>query len=366
MIKTFEQRADFIRNNYFERAVVLHRGIYKRTATVGEAVFMITGMTIGAGILGLPYVAAAAGLAVGIGYLVVLGVVMLGYNLMLGSIATRARQHLQLQGLAGKYLGRWAKIILSAVGLVGGMATLLAYIIGEGDALQSLIGGASFGWSIVFWSAGSVMLWAGLERIKKADVILGATVIGLIVLLSLYLAPHFQPAVLAGVDWRQFFLPFGVVIFALHGSPAIAEAHALLPDGGRRFRRAVTLGTIIPIAVYLLFTVAVVGAMGSATTPIATVGLSQRWGPLLSVMGNLFAILAMATSFMGLGTALIEMFTWDYGLSRLLSLTMVAIIPLILFLSGLRDFIAILAVVGGVFMAIEMVIMTLVYFKAMR
>ena len=39
-----------------DKQLVLHKGIYKPIATVPEAIFMITGMTIGAGVLGIPYV----------------------------------------------------------------------------------------------------------------------------------------------------------------------------------------------------------------------------------------------------------------------------------------------------------------------
>jgi len=72
-----------------EKPVVLHQGVFKHTATVGEAVFMITGMTIGAGILGLPYVVSQVGLIIGLIYIVVLGLVVMMLNLIIGEIAVR-------------------------------------------------------------------------------------------------------------------------------------------------------------------------------------------------------------------------------------------------------------------------------------
>lgn len=85
--------------------VVLHKGTFKKTATVSQAVFMITGLTIGAGVFGLPYAIAQLGLVPGLFLLLFLGLIMLGVNLMVGEIAIASGDELQLPGLAGKYLG---------------------------------------------------------------------------------------------------------------------------------------------------------------------------------------------------------------------------------------------------------------------
>ncbi len=63
-----------------DQKIILHQGVFKPAASVADAIFMITGMTIGAGVLGVPYVVAQVGLKVGIIYIVVLGLVMLFLN----------------------------------------------------------------------------------------------------------------------------------------------------------------------------------------------------------------------------------------------------------------------------------------------
>src|SRR3989339_1430069 len=98
-----------------EKQLALHQGVYKPIASVADAIFMITGMTIGAGILGIPYVVAQVGLKIGLLYILVLGAVMLALNLMLGDIAVRTKEKLQICGLAGKYLGNWAKQLLNVI-----------------------------------------------------------------------------------------------------------------------------------------------------------------------------------------------------------------------------------------------------------
>jgi len=113
-----------------------------------------------------------------------------------------------------------------------------------------------------------------------------------------------------------------------------------------------------------LFAVAVVGVSGLSVSEVATVGLGARFGVGISVLANVFAILAMATGFVGLGTALRDTFRWDYRLSNWLATWLVISFPLTLFLLGIKSFVAILGVVGGLFIAVESIFMVIIYWVA--
>jgi amino acid permease len=63
---------------------------------------------------------------------------------------------------------------------------------------------------------------------------------------------------------------------------------------------------------------------------VATTALSQRFGDGVLVVGNLFAALAMATSFVGLGIALKESLIWDDKISPVVSSGLVFIVPILL------------------------------------
>ena len=145
---------------------------------------------------GLPYVVAKTGLLVGLFYIVAFGLVMLFLNLMLGEISVRTNEELQLAGFAGKYLGTWAKVVLAITIIFSSYGVLLAYIIGEGESMAALFGGAPAFWSVLFWVFGSVMIWFGLQTIKKAEKFLSITVIFIIVGLSLFLLKKIRKFVL--------------------------------------------------------------------------------------------------------------------------------------------------------------------------
>lgn len=344
--------------------IVLHKGVYKKTASVGDAIFMITGMTIGAGVLGIPYAVAQVGLKIGLFYILILGLTVLCLNLMIGEVAVRTKENFQLPGFAGKYLGVWAKELMSLIVIVSGLGALLAYIVGEGQALSAIFGGDAMWWSVFFWSVMSFMVWRGLQTIKTAEKILSAAVITIILAISLFLIPQIKAENFYYQNYARIFLPFGIILFALHGAPAIAEAHALLPGSERRFRRALIIGTLIPIFVYIIFALAVVGDQGLRTTPIATIGLGQAYGFKMLFLANLFAVFAMGTGFMGLGTALKQSLICDHKVSIVPAFLFTVLVPLTLFMLGLRNFVNILDVVGGLFIGVEAVLIVLIYWRA--
>lgn len=349
-----------------DKKIILHQGVYKKPVSVADAVFMITGMTIGAGVLGIPYVVAQVGLKVGIAYILVLGFIMLSLNLMLGEIAVKTKESLQIPGLVGKYLGRWPKYFINVMIIFGSFGALLAYIAGEGQSLAALFGGEPVVWSCVFWAIASVVVWRGLQTIKVVEKILSIIVISIIAGLSIFILKDFKMAHWAYTDMSNIFLPYGVILFALNGTPAIIEAHALLPKDQRSFKKALIIGSLIPVAVYVLFALAVVGATGLQTSEIATIGLGEKFGTGVLVLSNIFAILAMSAGFIGSGIALKQSFVWDSKINTVLAEFLVIGVPILLFVFGLREFITILSVAGGAVIGAEALLLVFVCWQARK
>lgn len=346
--------------------IILHQGVFQKPIGINSAIFMITGMTIGAGILGLPYVVAQVGIVPGIAMIAILGLVMLMLNFMVGEIAVRTQNNYQLPGLAGKYLGTWAKVLMSTIIVFSGVGTLLAYLIGEGESLASIFGGPPEWWAVVFWIFGSILVWRGLQTVKIVEKILSILVIGIIVGLSISILPHVEVVNLEYLNWTKIFLPYGVILFALHATPSIQEAHALLPGSQKRFRKALIIGSLIPILVYILFSLAVVGVMGKETTELASIGLGLKFGPWVGLLASVFAVFAMGTGFMGLGLALKQTMIWDWKVSSFSAVVFTITAPLVLYVLGLRNFVQILGVVGGLFLGVEAILIVLIYARAKR
>ncbi len=346
------------------RDLAPHHGIFRPRMSLFEGVALIISGTVGAGVLGIPYAIAQSGLRVGMAYILVLGVLMMGLNLMVGEVAVRTRGTFQLVGLARKYLGRVGEILMTIVFYSLLFGVLVIYVIGEGETLAALFGGSSFEWSLIFLTIGSLLVAFGLKTVKSIELFLTAGVLAVLVLIAALSAGHVNTSYWAHLDLVHVLLPYGVILFAFHGTTAIPEVHSTLVKREGLFKKAIIISGITVISIYLLFALVVVGVTGLETTEIATIGLGNELGRTMFIFGNVFAFFAMATSFLLTGVALKDSLTWDYKLSPVLSTLITIVIPFLIFMLGIRSFIAAIDIVGGVFVSIEVLLVLLIYWKA--
>jgi tyrosine-specific transport protein len=156
---------------------------------------------------------------------------------------------------------------------------------------------------------------------------------------------------LATMNIEQLFLPFGVVMFALLGTAAIPEMQIELAKQKHLLRKAIIWGSLIPIAVYIIFAYVVLGISGSNVTDGAIIGLRDALGYPFLVLGIVFGLLTMSTSFISIGIALKETFMFDYKISPRISYLCSCYIPLalafVIFFSGISHaFFKILDITG--------------------
>lgn len=344
--------------------LVQHKGFFRRRLTMFQGVALIVSATIGAGVLGLPYVVAKVGLSIGLLYIIILGFLMIGMNLLIGDIAVRTRGNLQLAGLARKYLGWVGEVMMVTIKYLSGAGVLVIYIIGTGEALQALLGGSSFQWSIVFFIVGAVFIYNGINSIKVIDFFLSLGILTIILAISGFSWPHIDMMNFQYYDLAYAFLPYGVILFAYNGDAAIIESHSILSDSNKSFKSSIVIAGLISIITYVLFSIIVLGVTGNQTTDIATIGLGEKIGPVMLILGNVFAVLAMGTSFLTIGLSLRDSLAWDYKFKHKSAALPVIFIPLIIFLLGLRQFIEAINIVGGIFVSLEILIIILIYWRA--
>lgn len=330
-----------------------------------EAVAILVGSTIGAGILGIPFAVAKAGWLVGVVYLVCLGALLMGLNLMLGEIVARTKQPLQIPGLAAKYLGGRGKTFVTITTLFGAYGALLAYIIGEGYVLQALFGGNAFGWSLIFWAAAGVAVFFGLRLIKKLDMLLTLIIFVCLIVIVFWSAPSVRlPNLFGEISWLNLFLPYGVILFALQGAMAIPQVEDVLPHDQHRLKEAIVVGSLIPAVVYFIYMTAVIGVTGGLTTEVASIGLGQKLGYGAIIFGNVLALFTMGTAFLNGAMAIKRQFEWDYKMNRLAAWFLTISVPVVLFLIGARNFIQTIDIVGSVFGSISAIVIILIYWRA--
>jgi len=91
------------------------------------ALSTLVGTIVGVGIFGLPYAFVRSGYLVGVGYLAVLGCVMLVLHLIYGEVILRTEKNMRFFGYARWYLGKWSEIptgISTTIGILGALLAM--------------------------------------------------------------------------------------------------------------------------------------------------------------------------------------------------------------------------------------------------
>ena len=347
-----------------------------------EAIATLVGTIIGAGVLAIPYAFMKAGFLTGLLNLVILSAAVVFLYLYMGEIVLRTNGKMQLTGYAQKYLGKNGRRLMAFSMIFGIYGAIVAYIIGVGRSLNSLFHFPSlemFGIfispeliaSLAFFIFGITVVYFGLEWVKKSELVMSSVVLAIILIISLISVLGINFSNLAAFNISSIFIPYGVVLFALAGAVAIPEMEEELVKNRDKLKKAIIVGTIIPIALYLIFALVVVGNCGIKTGEIATTCLIDKYGFLMAIFGNLFPIFAMSTSFLTLGLGLKQMFNYDYKFSHLISWLFTSIVPLILFFwifffVGHETFYRTIGLTGGIAMTLEGILIVLMFVKAKR
>jgi len=343
-------------------------GFFKNKRSFYYAVAALVGTMVGVGVFGIPFSFAKAGFWIGAFSLIVVALITLVLDLMYGEIVLRTQRIHQMTGYTEIYLGNaYKKIIFFSIALVS-YAALLIYMIIAGDFLSNVFSSITYispaTYSLIFFFVMSSLILMGIKRISWIELLLAVLFSSVIIAISAVGWPKINLANFSGIQREFWFLPYGILLFAFAGFPAIPIQRELLGDKERFLRRAIISAVAFVSILYLIFAITVVGISGDVTTPDAISGLYEFLGDKIVFLGSLFGVLAISTSFLMLGSAFLEIFNLDYGISRRLSWLLVVTPPLILFLGGLRTFIGIMGLAGAVAIGIEGIIMILIYTKA--
>lgn len=313
----------------------------------------LIGSVIGVGIFGLPYVFGQAGFGIGLIHLLVLGVVNALLLLMYADIIRNTEGHPRFSGLVKEYVGAGWSHVASAILFSASWGAMTAYVIVAGEFLHALfsplIGGSQTLYSILFYAICAFLVIGGLGFISKLEV---AFVLALLLMLSIVMigsAPAVDPQNLLYVNAENWFLPFGVMLFAFGGIAAVPEMAEVL--GKRKndlLGKSIIVGMVIVAVVYILFAGIVAGVSGVHTSEEAVVGLGAAVGDWVLVFGSIIGIFSVFTSFLILAISIMDTIIYDYKQRYMLGWFIAVIVPLVVFLLGARSFIGVIGFVGGV------------------
>ena len=360
----FDLRDGFL-SNY-----VLKRDKMKFDRKFWGAVAILIGTIIGAGIFGLPYAVAKIGFIGGVFYLVLVTLLILIIHLTYAEVVLRTNGQLQMAGYAEKYLGQVGKILIALSLILGIYSAMIAYLIGAGNFLYSLLspylGGGVLIYSLLFWSAGSIVILSGLRMVSKIEFVLGILLVLMIFVIFFTALPKINLANLSYFSAANLFFPLTIFLFALGGASAVAIMADELKEKKKLLNKAIVVGTIIPAILYFIFVLGVIGVSGAKTTEQAMEGLMGILGYKIFIIGALLGLMTMTTSFICLGYTLRDLFQKDYKIPLMPAWLLTCFIPLIIFLLGLRNFVEVIGIGGSVLCGFQGILLLMMFYQAKK
>ena len=337
-----------------------------------KAVSVFVGTVIGAGIFGIPYIVNKSGMVPGFFYFLILGGVVLLIHLFFGEAFLRTKESCRLPGLAQKYLGNWGKIFVMISVVSGLIGALLAYLILSGDFLKILFSPFSdlsaIQLAAIFWVVMSYLIFRGIKLIASIELLTNLIFFSANAAILFFILPKLDLSNVKILEMSGIFLPFGVILFSLVGwsaIPEIADFFKTSPEK-RKIKRTIILSTALVVPFYLVFVLAVLGAVGGNISQDTLSSLAPFLGPKIIFLAVLAALVTLADSILVLGLHLKNTFVYDLKLSKRLATAIACGVPFLLFLMGFRDFIGTIGFVGTVVGVIEGVAIILIFKRAKR
>ncbi len=329
---------------------------------------MVTGNLIGAGILALPVKTGLAGFFPALGGILAIWALMTATALILAKQKSLTQSSADLPTFYGHTLGAAGKWVATCANLLILYGLLVAYASGAASVLHGLAGSAlslHLAMLLFFAPATAVTLF-GLRTVAKGNNLLMLLMWGAFIIMVGLCFPQVALDRLKPMDWGFLPATLPVMVTAFHFHNIIPSICREMRHDQLAIRRAILLGAGAGLAMNLLWVLAVAGTLPMAgpddavlpgtlihafeNTLPATLPLQDvlRSG-VFTTSAAVFALVAICTSFLANGSALLSFMGDLVGPSRrTLAACLAFLPPLLVALVNPNIFLVAIDLVGGV------------------
>ena len=346
-------------------------GTTKKQLTTWEAACIITGYGIGAGVLSMPYMAARNGLILSTLILILSLLASYVLHLMIAEIALKEGNGGQIISCLNRFLFRGkAKQVLTVIFFVL-MAVILvtslaAYISGAEEIIVGLLPIPSIAAKLLFYVVAASVVLFGLKAVGVSEKIAVTVIFALIAALAAASLLNIRNSLSRSAGSLNDALAYyGLAMFAMSAFFSVPQAVEGLVGDTKKIRKAVFLGLLNN---FILIIVISVCSLLSSTeiTELAMVGWSAGIGLWAQLIGGLFTVLAMLTTYWSLSLALGGIVDDMLHTGTKISWLLATLPSLILVLFNVAGFLDLMRTAGGLIAIIIAVMVVPAYHNARR
>ena len=310
-----------------------------------EATGIIVGHGVGAGILSVPYLASHNSFRETVFILIFAYLVALVLHLIIAELSynNNGAQFVKCfdsELFAGKIktVLTWTAFILLGVSVI---VNVSAFLTGAAAVFAQWFGLPDFVGILVFYVLGASVVFVGMKLVgicEKYAVIAMVVVMGVIFVATLMRGTEALPT-----GWRGFnnaLALFGMISFSLSAVMSTPQVVKGLGGDKKRIRTSIALGLAVNASLIFLITLTtLLGTGGDVSEEGAFVDLARRFGGWVAIVGYVFTLLALATSFWANTLNLRDIVSEQTGWGRRLSWLIASLPCLVLAMLGLDSFV---------------------------
>lgn len=284
-------------------------------------ILLVSGTTIGAGMLALPIVTGFAGFWPSIALFVVYWLYMTFTAFLMLEVNLWMEEHTNLITMARRTLGKSGKILSWMIYLFLLYTLTTAYLAGGGPIFIEGLA-ALTGWELPAWMNPfpllvifSFFVYQGARSVDYVNRILMFGLVISYVLMVMFLTPHVDFSLLEHSNWSALWIAVSIVSTSFGFHIIIPTLTDYLKRDVKQLRWVLLIGSAIPLIVYIsweLLTLGIIPLLGNsgiiegyqkgldgATLLGMFLGRSE-----LSLLARFFSLFAIVTSFLGVSLSL--------------------------------------------------------------
>ncbi|MDY4610725.1 MAG: aromatic amino acid transport family protein [Sphaerochaetaceae bacterium] len=324
----------------------------KATLTVWESACIITGYGIGGGVMAMPYLAQKNGIIMSTIILLVAFAASVLLHLMIAELSMKSGENPQIISVFSKYLfqGRFQKPLTIGFFVIMTLVlftNLAAYISGAAEILTPMLGLPLLASKLIFYVAAAAVVLFGLKAVGLSEKYAVAVIYAMVLVLagaSITKVRNGLPLTPGTIN--QGLAYFGMAMFAFSAFFSVPQAVTGLGGDRKKIAKAVTFGILNNLILIMVIVICALLA-SSEITPVAMVGWSRGIGVWAEVVGSVFTILAMLTTYWSISLALSDIVAEQTKLSTKMCWIIATVPSLLLTFLGLGGFMEFMRLAGG-------------------
>lgn len=339
--------------------------------TIAESACIITGYGIGGGVMAMPYLAQRNGILMSLFILAAAFLASFVLHVMIAELVVKSGGGSQIIEVFSRYLfrGKYKKLLTLAFFVIMALVlftNLAAYISGAAEIISELLGISLWLSRLLFYVAAASVVLFGLKAVGVSEKLAVGIIFLLVGLLACFSLLHIRnPLPVKAGSLTEGLAYFGMAMFAFSAFFSVPQAAAGLGGDGKKVRKAVFLGLLNNV---ILITVITVCALLSSAqvTEVAMIGWSRGIGSWAEIVGSLFTILAMLTTYWSISLALADIVEEQLKLSKRLCWVIATLPSLALTFAGLGGFMEFMRLAGGLIAILIALMVVPAFGKASR